>query len=56
MGTISGMLFGEHEQVNMNNSVLEYSTNFDEIFEEYYLTHRIEYLVMQRNIFPCVHG
>ncbi len=56
MGTILGMLFGEHEQVNMNNFFLEYFTNFDEIFEEYYLTHGIKYLVMWKNILPCVHG
>jgi len=45
----------ECEQVNMNESFLEYSTDVNKIFEKYYLTHGIEYFVMQRNILPHVH-
>jgi hypothetical protein len=49
------MLFGEHEQVSMNEYFLEYFINVDEIFWKYYLTHGIKYLVMWKNILPCVH-
>jgi hypothetical protein len=51
---MAGLLFGEH--VNMNKFFLEYFVDVNKIFLEYYLTHGIEYLVMWRNIFPCVHG
>jgi hypothetical protein len=50
------MLFGEHEHVNMNKSFLEYFIDNNRIFWKYYLTHGIEYLVMWKNILPCVHG
>jgi len=40
------MLFGEHEQVSMNKSFLEYFINVDRIFWKYYLTHGIEYFAM----------
>jgi hypothetical protein len=35
---------------------LEYFSHINEIFQEYFLTPRIEYLVMWKNIFPRVHG
>jgi hypothetical protein len=58
-----GMLFHEHmsvndEQVNMSNwtwvDLLEYSTNVNEIFGKYSLTH--EYFMMWKNILPHDHG
>jgi hypothetical protein len=40
------MLFGEHEQVSMNKSFLEYFINVDRIIWKYYFTHGIEYFAM----------
>jgi hypothetical protein len=39
----------------MNESFLEYFTDVNKIFGKYYLTHEMEYFVMQRNILPHVH-
>jgi hypothetical protein len=44
----------EHEQRNMIESILEYFSNVDNIFKEYFVTPRIEYLVTWKNILPHV--
>ncbi len=56
MFELSGMLFGEHMNVNMNKSFLEYFANVKRILRRYYLTHGIYYLITWKNIMPCVHG
>jgi hypothetical protein len=42
--------------VNMSKSFLKYFVDVNGIFEEYYLTHGIEYCVTWKNILPRVHG
>jgi hypothetical protein len=56
IATPRGMLF--HELVSMRKSktksILEYSSNVNIIFKKYFVTPRIKYLVMWKNIFPRV--
>jgi hypothetical protein len=44
----------EHEQGSMTESFLEYSSHIDKIFKAYFITPRTKYLVMWKNILPCV--
>jgi hypothetical protein len=45
---------GEHDQGSMTKSFLKYFSHVDRIFKEYFVTPRTKYLVMWKNIFPCV--
>jgi hypothetical protein len=44
----------EHEQRNKTKSFFKYFSNMDKIFKKYFVTLRIEYLVMWKNILPCI--
>jgi hypothetical protein len=46
----------EREQMNMNESFLEYFVDVEGILKEYSLTHGIEYMTTLKNILPRVHG
>jgi hypothetical protein len=44
----------EHEQRNKTKSFFKYFSNVDKIFLKYFVTPKIEYLVMWKNILPHV--